>query len=81
MSLATVQVFASYAELLGAHKVQIQLPPGATVDDVAAAIRELPGGARLPADLKIAINLEFAAPRQPVDPRDELALIPPVAGG
>ena len=81
MSLATVQVFASYAELLGAHKVQIPLPPSATVDDVAAAVRDLPGGARLPVNLKIAVNREFAAPHQPVDPRDELALIPPVAGG
>ena len=81
MSLATVQVFASYAELLGAQKVQVPLTQTATVEDVVVAIRRLPGGAQLPANLKIAINREFAAPHQPVNPHDELALIPPVAGG
>jgi molybdopterin converting factor subunit 1 len=76
-----VQVFASYAELLGANTVQISLPERATVDDVVFAIRELPGGEALPGRLKIAVNREFATPHQPVGARDELALIPPVAGG
>jgi molybdopterin converting factor subunit 1 len=76
-----VQVFASYAELLGSSTVQISLPERATVDDVVSAVRELPGGEALPSQLKIAVNREFAAPHQPVRARDELALIPPVAGG
>ncbi|HUQ98534.1 MAG TPA: MoaD/ThiS family protein [Gemmatimonadaceae bacterium] len=81
MSTATVQVFASYAELLGANTIQIVLPDGATVDDVVAAVRGTPGGESLPSQLKIAVNREFAGPHQPVSARDELALIPPVAGG
>ena len=81
MSLATVQVFASYADLLGANQIQIRLPERATVEDVETALREIPGGGALPNQLRIAINRGFAAPRQPVSARDELALIPPVAGG
>jgi molybdopterin converting factor small subunit len=76
-----VQVFASYAEVLGANKVQIFLPERATVDDVVSAVRGLPGGERLPRQLKIAVNRTFSTPHQPVGARDELALIPPVAGG
>jgi molybdopterin converting factor small subunit len=81
VSLATVQVFASFAELLGAHQVQIALPERATVDDVVSAVRELPGGHSLPPQLKVAINRGFATAHQPVDVTDEIALIPPVAGG
>ena len=81
MSLATVHVFASYADLLGANKIRISLPDPATVDDVVAAVRDLPGGRSLPRQLKIAVNQEFATPHQSVGPRDEIALIPPVAGG
>jgi molybdopterin converting factor small subunit len=74
-------VFASFADLLGAPHVQIALPETATVDDVVAAIRDLPGGRLLPAHLRIAINRDFASPHQQVNPKDEIALIPPVAGG
>jgi molybdopterin converting factor subunit 1 len=81
VSLATVQVFASFADLLGAQQVEIALPEAATVDDVLAAVRELPGGRNLPGQLRIAINRDFASPHQSVNPKDELALIPPVAGG
>jgi molybdopterin converting factor subunit 1 len=76
-----VQVFASYAELLGAHQVQIALPETATVDDVVSAVRKLPGGRSLPPQLKVAINRAFATAHQTVEMSDEIALIPPVAGG
>jgi molybdopterin converting factor subunit 1 len=76
-----VQVFASYAELLGANQVQIALPEKATVDDVVAAVRQLPGGSTLPLQLKVAINRGFATPHQSVKAADEIAIIPPVAGG
>jgi molybdopterin converting factor subunit 1 len=81
VSLATVQVFASYAEILGATKIQIYLPERATIDDVVTAVRALAGGQALPTQLKIAVNQEFATAHQTVGPRDEIALIPPVAGG
>jgi molybdopterin converting factor subunit 1 len=76
-----VQVFASYADLLGANQVQISLPERATVDDIVTAVRALPGGHGLPPQLKVAINRGFATPHQSVDAGDEIAIIPPVAGG
>jgi len=81
VSLATVQVFASYADLLGANQIHISLPESATVDDVIAAVRELPGGKGLPPQPRVAVNRGFAVPHQRVNPADEIALIPPVAGG
>jgi len=33
------------------------------------------------ADLRIAVNQEFASAEQPLQPGDELAFLPPVSGG
>lgn len=81
MSTVTVQLFASYAELLGSTTVELPLRPGSTVDDLLRSIRALPGGGRLPRAPRIAINRSFATSDQIVGASDEIALIPPVAGG
>jgi molybdopterin converting factor small subunit len=81
VSTVTVQLFASYAELLGATTVELPLPADSTVDDLLRHIRSLPGGARLPAAPRIALNRAFATRDQIVGANDEIALIPPVAGG
>lgn len=81
MSTVTVQLFASYAEMLGADAVEISLAPGSTVRDLVDNIRRLPGASSLPRSPRVAINRTFAAAEQLVDSGDEVALIPPVAGG
>jgi molybdopterin converting factor small subunit len=81
VSTVTVQLFASYAELLGAPTVELPLSPGSTVRDLLSSIRLLPGAASLPPSPRIAVNRSFAASDQVVAPSDEIALIPPVAGG
>ena len=81
MSTVTVQLFASYADLLGAPTVELPLPPGATVKDLLVRLRSLPGASSLPAAPRVAINRSFAAADQLIAPSDEIALIPPVAGG
>jgi molybdopterin converting factor small subunit len=81
VSTVTVQLFASYAELLGSTTVELPLTPGSTVNDLLRHIRSLPGGARLPAAPRIALNRTFATSDQIVGANDEIALIPPVAGG
>lgn len=81
MSTVTVQLFASYAELLGSTTVELPLTPGSTVNDLVRHLRSLPGGARLPAAPRIALNRMFATSDQVVGANDEVALIPPVAGG
>jgi molybdopterin converting factor subunit 1 len=77
----TALLFASYAEALGSDRVEIALPGSTTVRDVVAHLRALPGGAVLPASPLVAVNLTYARPDQRVVSGDEIAIIPPVAGG
>ncbi len=81
MSTVTVQLFASYAESFGGPTLEIPLDPGSTVGDLVHSIRSLPGAHVLPESPRVAVNRKFASFDQVVDPRDEVALIPPVAGG
>ena len=81
MSTVTVQLFASYAESFGGATLDVPLEPGSTVADLLDSLRLLPGAQILPESPRVAINRRFAAPDQLVHARDEIALIPPVAGG
>jgi molybdopterin converting factor subunit 1 len=81
VSTVTVQLFASYADLLGAPTVELPLTPGTTVHDLVQRIRSLPGASSLPAAPRVAVNRSFATGDHIIDPNDEIALIPPVAGG
>jgi molybdopterin converting factor subunit 1 len=81
VSTVTVQLFASYADLLGAPTVELPLTPGTTVQALVQRIRSLPGASSLPVAPRVAVNRSFAASDQIIDASDEIALIPPVAGG
>ena len=81
MSAVTVYLFASYAESFGANNLKIELAPESTVADLVAELRAHPGSHVLPSWPRVAVNRKFAAPDQLVRPTDEIALIPPVAGG
>jgi molybdopterin converting factor small subunit len=74
-------LFASYADALGKESVRLSLPAGATVNDALDMLRALPGGERLPPAPLVAINLEYARTDSALSAGDELAVIPPVAGG
>jgi molybdopterin converting factor small subunit len=63
------------------ESVQLTLPEGALVNDALAQLRALPGGDRLPPAPLVAINLAYARTDSPLTSGDELAVIPPVAGG
>jgi molybdopterin converting factor small subunit len=76
-----VQLFASYAELLGASTIELPLAPGSSVSELLHRIRQLPGASMLPAAPRVAVNRSFASADQCIQPNDEIALIPPVAGG
>src|SRR5256885_3078312 len=73
----TVRLFAMLRERAGASEVTLELPDGARVSDALAELRDIAEG--LP--LVMAVNREYAAEDQVLDPGDELALIPPVSGG
>jgi molybdopterin converting factor small subunit len=81
VSTVTVQLFASYAESFGGATLELPLESGSTVADLVDSLRLLPGAQILPESPRVAVNRKFAAPDQLVHARDEIALIPPVAGG
>ena len=73
----TVRLFAQLRERAGAGSLELDLPDGARVRDALAAIGDLAAG--LP--VVMAVNREYAAEDAPLQPDDELALVPPVSGG
>jgi molybdopterin converting factor subunit 1 len=84
VQLLDVLLFASAADAFGAPRVRIEVPAGATAEDVREALlraARASSGRELPSSCRLAVNQRFAPPEQPVAPGDELALIPPVAGG
>jgi molybdopterin converting factor small subunit len=81
VSTVTVQLFASYAESFGGATLELPLESGSTVADLLSRLRLLPGASILPDSPRVAVNRKFASADQLVDAGDEIALIPPVAGG
>jgi molybdopterin converting factor small subunit len=77
----TALLFASYADAFGAESVVLDLRPGATIADAVEALRSRPGGSVLPSSPLVAVNLMYADARHALEPGDEVAIIPPVAGG
>jgi molybdopterin converting factor small subunit len=76
-----ILLFASYAERLGLERLDAALPPGATVADALDYLRALPGGAELPPRPLCARNLAHVTTDVTLADGDELAVLPPLAGG
>ena len=76
-----VLLFASYADALGGPDVTIDLPAGARVRDVRDRVKTLVAGKRVPDKPMVAVNQRYAKDDHPVNASDEVAIIPPVAGG
>ena len=74
-------LFASYAEALGSSELSLELKDGATAGDALSVIRSRAGAEKLPPKPLIAVNLHYAKEDALLREGDELALIPPVAGG
>ena len=77
----TVRFFASYADSLGLDRTQLALDSGARVSDVLASVAQLPGAAAIPVSPRVAVNHVFADIDTILETGDEVAFIPPVAGG
>jgi MoaE-MoaD fusion protein len=77
-----VRCFAVLRERTGGPEMELDLPEGATVADLKAAVEaripELAG--RLGA-VRVAADYAFLGDADPLPPGAELALIPPVSGG
>lgn len=74
--------FASYRELVGSAAMDVELPEGATVADLVVRLR---GRGRpfsaLPERPAVAVNRSYASLDEELFAGDEVAFIPPVAGG
>ena len=83
VSTITVRVllFASYSDVLGLDSLELTIEKPATVDDALNRLRSLPGGERLPAKPLCAVNLRHVRTTAPLSAGDELAILPPLAGG
>lgn len=77
----TVLLFARYADLLGRASIEVPLNETGTVATIVTYLRSLPGGSELPERPLVAVNLrQVDLGYRPVL-GDEVALLPPMAGG
>jgi molybdopterin converting factor subunit 1 len=74
--------FATFKDLAGTRRLELELPAGATVGDLRGSL-----GVRFPKMIPalgsalVSINKEFAFPEDVIPPDAEVALFPPVSGG
>jgi molybdopterin converting factor small subunit len=82
VSVVRLKFFARYAELVGADERELALELPATVADVVRRARdEIPGASRIPERPLAALNLRHVQLDAQVRDGDEVALLPPLAGG
>ena len=82
-STLTVRIllFASYADTLGFDSLELDFESPASVGDALMRLRSMPGGDRLPPRPMCAVNLVHVTPETVLSSGDELAILPPLAGG
>lgn len=77
----TALFFASYADAFGRDRLEVEVPVGSTVADLLRQLQQLDHDRRLPPAPLVAVNERYARPDQVLRAGDEVAVIPPVAGG
>src|SRR3954451_11171758 len=78
----TVRLFAMLRQQAGWRERELEMPEGATIADVWQQLaNETPALAPQREIVRFALNREYTSRDQPLTDGDELALIPPVAGG
>ena len=77
----SVRLFAGLRERAGSRYIVVELPEGANVSDLLAAMAATPVGEIQAGQCVVAINREYADLGEAIRPEDEIALIPPVSGG
>src|SRR3954466_14672767 len=79
--VVSVRLFAGLRERAGSERIEVELPDGASVADLLAAMGGTPVGALRPGQCVVALTRESARAAATIGARDEVALIPPVSGG
>lgn len=74
-------LFATYREMAGTGQLDLELPAGSTAGDLIARLRERHGLERLPVEPALAVNQVYSPVTTGLSDGDEVALLPPVAGG
>ena len=78
----SVLYFAVFRERIGRDEEALELPAGARVRDAIEALAARhPAIAALRGRFRVAVNQDFSDDGRELADGDELALIPPVAGG
>lgn len=75
----SVLFFARFRDLAGESGREMVVPPGTRVEDLLRRLRA--DGVALPEGAAVAVNRSYASPDTPVSDGDEVAIVPPVAGG
>jgi molybdopterin synthase catalytic subunit len=77
-----VLYFASFRDAAGREEERRQLPDGSRVEDLWKDLsRSVPTFGRFPAMPPAAVNREYVTADTPLAEGDEVAFLPPVAGG
>jgi len=77
-----LRLFGAVREAVGSKELELSLTPGACVADLRALLlRQFPGLLPLDARVRVSVNRELADGEAPLADGDEVALLPPVAGG
>ena len=77
-----VHFYAQLHELIGAHKLEIELPQGATVRELLEEIYTRQPALRThDKSILIGAGLEFVDRNYKLNPGEEIAIMPPVQGG
>ncbi|MBW3576426.1 MAG: molybdenum cofactor biosynthesis protein MoaE [Actinobacteria bacterium] len=77
-----VRLFGALAERAGARELHIDVEGVVTVGELIAKLsRRLPDAAAIVERSQVAVNLEIASDGLPISDGDEIAVLPPVAGG
>ena len=77
-----VVFFGILKDLAGGSERQLELPTGATAEDLWAALQaQTPGLARFRKSVAVAVNQHYSEPGALLHEGDEVALLPPVSGG
>jgi molybdopterin converting factor subunit 1 len=78
----TLLLFSVAKDLAGFDTKELELPDGATTDDVLEMLSKLNSGFRAwNGKLRFAVNQEYVPAHYELQPGDEVAMIPPVSGG
>jgi len=77
-----VLLFASYRDLAGTDRRSVTLAEGSSAGDLVRALRAGDDPlAQLPETAAVVVNHRVVRPDHPLTQADEVALLPPVAGG